>query len=729
MLAAFRATLLRLGLITTVLLTLSAAPAPEPVLSPNALGKIAPWVLEHTAHGQLAEFQVVLAQQADLSAADQLPTKLDKGRYVYETLYTLAQTTQKPVIELLQARGAEYRAYYLVNLIWVKGNQALALELAARPDIARIDANPTLRLDLPASDPPASAVPLAPEAIEPGLTYVGAPTVWGMGYMGQGIVVGGQDTGYRWTHATLKNKYRGWNGTTADHNYNWHDSIHSGGGTCGADSPQPCDDYGHGTHTMGTMVGDDGATNQIGMAPNAKWIGCRNMDVGNGTPTTYLECFEFFLAPYPIGGTPAQGNPAFAPDVTNNSWGCPTSEGCNSGNWATMQAAVAAQRAAGIMTVASAGNNGPACSTVNDPPGMFDEAYSVGAFSSGTGAIASFSSRGPVTADGSNRPKPDISAPGVSVRSATNSSDTAYGSNSGTSMAGPHVAGAVALLWSARPELVGQITQTEQILNDSAIHVSVTNTCSSNGWPNNVYGYGRLNILNAITMTAASIYQVTLAPLIITQSADPGQTVTYTARLTNTGTLTDSYTLQTAGGPFGGNVSPTTISDLAPSNSRMVTLTVTIPANAYGGTASANTLSATSQTTTTAQASVMFTTTANVIAALNLTPNSQQHSGNWNALVIHTLTLTNTGNVTDTFSTGISGATFTTTAPATIGPLTPNASATFTVTVQIPLFAVTNDTATLTATSQTNGSASATAILQTTVTAWRIWFAWITTAP
>src|SRR4029078_3292034 len=139
--------------------------------------------------------------------------------------------------------------------------------------------------------------------------------------------------------------------------------------------PQPCDDNGHGTHTMGTVVGDDGAGNQVGMAPGAKWIGCRNMDQGNGTPATYIECMEFFLAPYPVGGTPAQGDPSKAPDITTNSWGCPPSEGCALG---TLQAAVEAQRAAGILMVVAAGNSGAACSTTTDPPSFYAASYTVG---------------------------------------------------------------------------------------------------------------------------------------------------------------------------------------------------------------------------------------------------------------------------------------------------------------------------------------------------------------
>src|SRR5438874_1998902 len=92
-----------------------------------------------------------------------------------------------------------------------------------------------------------------------------------------------------------------------------------------------------GSHTTGTAIGDDRMGNQIGMAPGAQWIGCRNMDGGNGTPARYIECMEFFLAPYPINCTPNEGDPSKAPDITINSWGCPASEGCSAN---TLQAAV-----------------------------------------------------------------------------------------------------------------------------------------------------------------------------------------------------------------------------------------------------------------------------------------------------------------------------------------------------------------------------------------------------
>ena len=147
------------------------------------------------------------------------------------------------------------------------------------------------------------------------------------------------------------------------------------------------------------------------------------MDPGDGTPARYIECMEFFLAPYPVGGAPAQGDPSLAPDITINSWGCPASEGCSVN---TLQAAVEAQAAAGIMMVVAAGNSGSGCSTLSDPPSFYAASYTVGALNTGTDTIAFFSSRGPVTDDGSGRIKPDITAPGTSTRSATNSADNAY---------------------------------------------------------------------------------------------------------------------------------------------------------------------------------------------------------------------------------------------------------------------------------------------------------------
>jgi serine protease AprX len=485
--------------------------------------KIAPWVLEHTANGQRAEFIVVLTDQADLSGAAALTTKMEKGRYVYDALRNKSKATQTPILQWLRDLGIEHQSFYIVNAILVKGSREIAEALTARPDVARVEGNPQIKNILPQPDAIAEAPSPAqrPETIEPGINYTHAPDVWALGFRGQGITVGGADTGARWTHNALKPHYRGWDGVTADHDYNWHDSIHDSiGNPCGNDSPVPCDDIGHGTHTIGTAIGDDGVGNQIGMAPSAKWIGCRNMDQGNGTPARYLECMEWFLAPYPIGG--GQGDPLKAPDITSNSWHCPPSEGCSAN---TLQAAVEAQATAGIMTVVSADSTGPNCSTMEDPPSIYAASYTVGALNTGTDNIASFSSRGPVIVDGSNRIKPDITAPGTNIRSSYSGSDSDYEILSGTSMATPHIAGAMALLWSARPELRHNISASRAVLNEAAFFLAYKQ-CGTPGPPNNVVGWGRVDIAAAVG----------------TPSPTPTATPTATATPTTTATATPRST-------------------------------------------------------------------------------------------------------------------------------------------------------------------------------------------
>jgi serine protease AprX len=491
---------------------------------PAPAQKIAPWVVEHTANGQLAEFFVVLADRADLSPAANLPTKTEKGRFVYQTLLDKAQTTQGPILQWLRDRNIEHRSFYIVNAILVKGTREIADTLAARPEVARVEGNPLIHNNLPQAGPVEQSPlqPGAPAAIEPGVAYTHAPDVWALGFRGEGIVIAGADTGVRWTHNALKPQYRGWDGVTADHDYNWHDSIHdSVSNPCGNDSPEPCDDFFHGTHTVGTAIGDDGGTNQIGMAPGAKWIACRNMDQGNGTPARYIECMEFFLAPYPVGG--GQGDPTKAPDITTNSWGCPPSEGCSVNS---LQAAVEAQAAAGIQMVVAAGNAGSGCSTVVDPPSFYEASYTVGALNTGTDTIAGFSSRGPVTIDGSNRTKPEITAPGTNTRSASNSGDSAYTTASGTSMATPHIAGAMALLWNAIPSLKNQIQASRDALNSTTVQI-LSNQCGDPTPPNNVYGWGRINILTAVQGGGTPSPTPSQTP-----SATPTATATATATVT-----------------------------------------------------------------------------------------------------------------------------------------------------------------------------------------------------
>jgi serine protease AprX len=476
---------------------LALGAVPSETRATDASVKISSSVLRDTAGGRTTPIVVYLRDQANLSRAYAMRDQDARGWYVYRTLKAHAARTQAPLRAWLRSRHAPYRSFWAANVIVSRGDRAFVNKLAARHDVRSVEsargvdglqAEPLpLRTPLQALETgPASAGARA-AGIEWGVNDVHAPALWSLGYTGQGMVVASADTGVRWTHAALESHYRGWNGTTADHDYNWHDAVHSGGGVCGANTLAPCDDDAHGTHTTGTAVGDDGAGNQIGVAPGAKWIGCRNMDQGTGSPATYTECFQWFIAPTDLGG--ANADPTKRPDVVTDSWTCPPSEGCAAD---TLQTIVQNTEASGIFVEASAGNSGPSCSTVSDPPAIYSSAFSTGAVDSSNN-LASFSSRGPVTADGSNRLKPDLVAPGVNVRSSVNSTDTAYASISGTSMAGPHVAGIVALLWSARPDLVRNIAATKQVLTGSA-NPAVGNGGSGCGGsstvPNNNFGWG-----------------------------------------------------------------------------------------------------------------------------------------------------------------------------------------------------------------------------------------------
>ena len=519
-------------------LSVTVASAIEPTgITSEWAAKVDPWVLR-TAQQGTTEFLVFLRQQADVSVAAELPTEEEKGRFVVEALTSLAHATQGPVLARLKELGVEYRPYWIANMIWVRGGIGVVQAMAERDDVLKVFANPKVKQSMfPRRDE--ASLPVSPDTVEWNITKVNAPEVWAMGFNGQGTVASGGDTGVQWDHPALKSHYRGWSGSTADHNYNWHDSIHdSTGNPCGNDSPVPCDDYGHGTHTMGTIVGDDGAGNQVGMAPGAKWIACRNMDQGAGTPARYSECFQFFIAPTDLNGN--NPDPTKAPNVINNSWGCTTGEGCTDPT--ILQTVVENTTAAGIVVVVSAGNSGPSCSSVTDPPAIYAASLTVGATDSGDN-IAGFSSRGPVTVDGSGRLKPDVSAPGVSVRSCI--PPNSWATWDGTSMAGPHVAGEVALLLSAAPSLKGQVDAVKTIITQSALPMTSGQTCGGvpgSQIPNNTYGWGRIDAFQAVTSN--------IVDLALTKTANPnpvlvGQHLTYTLVVQNGGPSTATNVLVT----------------------------------------------------------------------------------------------------------------------------------------------------------------------------------------
>lgn len=454
-----------------------------------------PWVLDQFQRNDRVEFIVRMAARPELSGVRNERDALTRRTQLVENLRRTADESQAPLIERLRDEGIAFRSFWIANAIWIRGDRDLLEELRRRPDIAHIHANPQVQMDFPLAEPVAGD---SPDTIEWNIELIGAPGIWGQGFTGQGAVIGGQDTGYQWDHPALINSYRGWNGATADHNYNWHDAIEDAmNPVCPGPSPSPCDDDNHGTHTMGTMVGDDGAGNQIGVAPGAKWIGCRNMNEGFGTPASYMECFEWFVAPTDLNGM--NPDPSKAPHVINNSWSCPPSEGCN--DPAILLDTVNNTVDAGILVVVSAGNAGSACNTVSTPTAIYEASFSVGSTRS-SDEISSFSSRGPVTVDGSNRLKPDISAPGSGVRSSVRGDG--YSSFSGTSMAAPHVAGLAALMISRDPGLAGDPSTLKSRMKMNAVQLTTTQTCGGipgSAIPNNTFGYGRID-------AAASVFQL-----------------------------------------------------------------------------------------------------------------------------------------------------------------------------------------------------------------------------
>lgn len=417
-----------------------------------------------------------------------------RRRVLVASLRARADADQALLRDWLDRHGIAHRDSWIANVIEARLDAGQLAELSQRGDVARIASNRKIRQ---APLPTQSVVKrndatLGAQSISWGVSKINAPEAWTHGVLGQGAVVAGEDTGYQWDHPALKSRYRGWNGSSADHNYNGHDAIHAGGSSCGADSAFPCDDHGHGTHTMGTMIGDDGGANQIGVAPLAKWIGCRNMNAGWGSPARYIECMEWMLAPTDLAGD--NPDPGKALDVINNSWACVEDEGYTTGE--EVRTAVDNVIAGGIFFAAAAGNEGSSCLSIINAPGTYAESFAVAATDSGD-ALANFSSRGP-SPGATSSVYLDLSAPGVGVRSST--PIDSYGSMSGTSMATPHVAGTVALMISVNPALRGHPDQIAQILRATAVTQGLTDPwnggcggLSMTNWPNYQAGYGRLD--------------------------------------------------------------------------------------------------------------------------------------------------------------------------------------------------------------------------------------------
>lgn len=422
---------------------------------------------------------VVLREQADLTGipagAPGQAGRDARAAEVYRRLVTTAERSQTDLRRTAGRLRLNPVSYYLVNAVEVDGGPVVRAWLARRPEVAQVLVSQRLR-PLPAPAGQSRGTAPAPSGPEWNIRQLGADRVWSqLGVTGRGIVVGSSDSGVDGGHPALRAGFRGGDDS-------WYDPWDG--------TRAPNDQGGHGTHTVGSAVGRNG----IGVAPDAQWVGCVNLDRNLGSPGHYLDCLQFMLAPFPAGGDPfTDGRPERAPQVLTNSWGCPAIEGCDPG---ALLPATTALDAAGIFVVAAAGNTGPWCASIDDPPAPYPNVLTVGAVDAQR-RVADFSSRGPVPG---GTGKPDVLAPGVGVVSAMPGGG--YAALDGTSMATPQVAGVVALMWSANPALVGDLTRTRQILRDTATPAEPTyrsdKPVDACGGPANVTGAGQVDAYAAV---------------------------------------------------------------------------------------------------------------------------------------------------------------------------------------------------------------------------------------
>jgi subtilisin family serine protease len=455
--------------VAAFLATFAAAPAAE------SSGKIDELVLTQLKTNERTNVFAKMAADADLAPARGIADRVARLNYVHDTLTAQAASSQQDITAFLNGQGVRYQSFWFNNSVYVYGaDRALVDALAARSDVAYVRGDHEVPLVRPVSVQEAEA----PQAIEWGLTMINADDVWATGNRGAGIVVANIDTGVRWTHDAIDNQYRG---VAGDHDYNWWDPDHV--------FAAPTDNNGHGTHTMGTMIGDDGGSNQIGVAPEASWIAAQGCEAIVCSDFDLTSSAQFLTCPTRVDGSDPDCSKA--PHVINNSWG-------GGGGDAWYKPFTDAWVAAGIAPIFSIGNSGPFCNTAGSP-GDYKTVIGVGAVNINS-VLASFSSKGP----GVFRPvKPDFVAPGDGVRSSYNTSDTAYAVLSGTSMAAPHVSGMAALMISDTP--TATLADLYLATRDTAVQglPNPPNPDSCGGrpytvYPNFHYGHGRIDALAAV---------------------------------------------------------------------------------------------------------------------------------------------------------------------------------------------------------------------------------------
>ena len=429
---------------------------------------------------------VFLADALDpMSVAEDLS---DKGHTlavrheaVIRGLMDKASDTQYEILQALDAYDSRsvkrVRSFWIANAIEVLATKSVFEKLVKSPQIAVIRAVPPLELIEPVHTAPSDA---APKGIENGIADTRAPEVWALGYEGATAIVCDVDTGAQGDHPAFGDRWLGLFGVPADQA--WYDPV--------TQTTFPFDAGSHGTHTLGTMIGDDGQGNQIGMAPKARWIAAGVIDrvsIGQ-TLVDAFAAFEWAADP--------DGNPSTfddVPDVINNSWGYRSEWGypvCDDFMWPVIDAV----EAAGAVVVFAAGNEGSSGLRIPGNRISTDvNVFSVGALKQNGTKIASFSSKGPSDCDGQTI-KPEVSAIGDNVRSSIPNNN--YSTMSGTSMATPHVAGAVALLRDAVPESLP--VEIKMALYETAVDLGPAGE-------DNTFGKGKIDVYAAVQYLIANV--------------------------------------------------------------------------------------------------------------------------------------------------------------------------------------------------------------------------------
>jgi len=441
---------------------------------------------------------VTLREQADLRQIDGF-NRAERLERVVKTLQQTATTTQGPIHALLQEQHLTRETdaivfFWIFNGLSTTASAQAIAEIAARPEVVSI----TLEETMPA--PP--ELIRAPDesslsASEWNLTLINAPALWQSGFQGEGIVVATMDTGVSVSHPDLAAQWRG--GTNS-----WFDPY-------GQHPTTPADLNGHGTATMGVLVGRDAGGTNIGVAPLAQWIAVKIFDDQDRATTTAIhQGFQWLLDPDGDPSTPD------APHIVNNSWSFLNTD-CDLGFQLDLQAL----RAAGIVPIFSAGNSGPSEATSVSPANN-PEGFAAGATDE-LDQIYLYSARGPSACGELETLYPEIVAPGVAVRTADLYGT--YQTATGTSQAAPHVAGALALLLSAFPDLT--IAQQENALREAAVDLGPAG-------PDNTYGEGRLDVLAAYNSLLGSA-QLSISKLDTPDPVEAGATLTYTLTVSNAG--------------------------------------------------------------------------------------------------------------------------------------------------------------------------------------------------